>query len=460
MEAEEILLIDDDGDGCLSLSRALKASGITAPTHAATNATQALECLSKGRVAVVVLDLCLDERRGVDSGFELLQELTRQYQYLRIIILTGHGGEQHGVRALTLGAANFLEKPAHIPHLVALIQDGISQSKLRRAVLRSDQSLLVETLVGSSPATEALREKIRFAAHNSQSIFLGGETGVGKGLCASLIHRLSKRRAGKFVRYQPNFSNPDLVNSDLFGHRRGAFTGAAEDRRGLLADADGGTLFLDEVDELPLECQVTLLGVLQERKFRPVGGSQEQVSDFRLITASNCGLQQALSQGKMRRDFYHRVAQHVIDIPPLRQRKEDIPELCAHILAGIAAREEINLFACEDDVLRKLRDYEWPGNIRELQSVVEGAALKAQYRGAQQIELIDLDDCFDRSSSSGLRGSSVGANSFADTVEDFKLRLIEEALDRHNGNQVHAAQELKLDRSTMRRILSRSARRE
>jgi DNA-binding NtrC family response regulator len=458
MEAEEILLIDDDGDGCLSLSRALKASGVVSPIHASTHPTQALELASNGRLAVVVLDLCLDERRGVDSGFELLQELVRKYPYLRVIILTGHGGEAHGVRALTLGAANFLEKPAYIPHLVALIQDGISQSKLRRAVLRGENSVLAETLVGSSPATEALREKIRFAAHNSQSIFLAGETGVGKGLCALLIHRLSKRRAGKFVRYQPNFSNPDLVNSDLFGHRRGAFTGAAEDRRGLLADANDGTLFLDEVDELPLECQVTLLGVLQEKRFRPVGGSQEQSTDFRLITASNCALQQALSQGKMRRDFYHRIAQHVIDVPALRQRKEDIPELCVHILSGIAAREEINLFACDDDVIKKLQGYEWPGNIRELQSVVEGAALRAQYRGAQQIELIDLGDGICRTRSSGLVGPNTIVKSFADTIEDFKLKLIEEALDRHNGNQVQAAQELNLDRSTMRRIISRRDR--
>ncbi|NDC39821.1 MAG: sigma-54-dependent Fis family transcriptional regulator, partial [Proteobacteria bacterium] len=235
---QELLLIDDDGDGCLSLARALKAAKIELPIHAATSAEQAMALARSRSIAVVVLDLSLDERRGVESGFELLQQLLREYPYLRVIILTGHGGIEHGVRALTLGAANFLEKPAHIPHLAALINDGIAQSALRQAALKREVTIIAETLVGSAEASQRLREAVRFAAQTSQSIFLAGETGAGKGLCASLIHRLGKRSGGNFVRYQPNFGSADLVNSDLFGHRKGAFTGATDDRRGLLSDAD------------------------------------------------------------------------------------------------------------------------------------------------------------------------------------------------------------------------------
>lgn len=453
-ETYDILLVDDDGDGCLSLARALKAAGVTIPAHVATSAEKAWSILRSRAIAVVVLDLSLDERRGVESGFELLKQMLGECPYLRIIILTGHGAVEHGVRALTLGAANFLEKPAHIPHLAALIHDGIAQSVLRQAAIRQERTLEEETLVGSSEATQKLREAVRFAARTSQSIVLTGETGVGKGLCAQLIHRLSKRAGGNFVRYQPNFGSADLVNSDLFGHRKGAFTGATDDRRGLLRDADGGTLFLDEIDELPVECQVTLLGVLQERAFRAVGASAQEGSDFRLVTASNCDIEMALAQGKLRRDFYHRIAQAVVHVPPLRERRGDIQELAHHVLQAIAAREEINLFGIADAAIGALQSYDWPGNVRELQSVVEGAAYRAQYRGAAMVE---VEDIVYRSPGPGREAGRVAlaGGDFTSQVENFKYKLIEDALARHDGNQVKAAQELALDRSTLRRILAR-----
>ena len=454
MSGKEILLVDDDGDGCLSLARALKATGMALPIHAATTAEQAWSLMQAREIAVVVLDLSLDDRRGVESGFEVLQGIVKAHPHLRVIILTGHGGIEHGVRALNLGAANFLEKPAHIPHLVALIHDGVAQSTLRQAALTRERALVEETLVGSSEATHKLREAIEFAARTSQAIFLSGETGAGKGLCAQLIHRLSKRSVGNYVRYQPNFSSADLVNSDLFGHRKGAFTGATDDRRGLLRDADGGTLFLDEIDELPLECQVTLLGVLQERAFRPVGASALERSDFRLITASNCNIEAALSQGKMRRDFYHRVAQAVVQVPSLRERREDISAIAQHVLAALSRREEMNLFQIDEAVVVKLKAYDWPGNVRELQSVIEGAAFRAQYRGASAIELVDIPELVGGISRAGQGEFIVGAD-FASQVDNFKIKLIESALVRHDGNQVRAAQELALDRSTMRRILAR-----
>ena len=443
-----VVLIDDDSDACLSLARALKAAGLSAAIHAATNAAQGLEFAVQYDASVAVIDLCLEERRGVESGFELLSALIQRLPACRVIVLTGHGEVQHGVRALQAGAANFLSKPADISHLIALIRDGLQQSTLKRSYdsLRATGAGVEQTLVGTSAAIERVREAIRFAATTQQSIFLRGETGVGKGLCAQLIHQLGRRASKKFVRYQASFGSADLVNSDLFGHRKGSFTGAGEDRTGLLSLADGGTLFLDEIDELPLATQVTLLGVLQERRFRRVGGNEEVVSDFRLITASNQDLEKCITDGKLRRDFYHRIAHSVIEIPALRTRKEDIAALAEQVLQALRTREQISVFSVTPDALAKLEEYEWPGNVRELQSVIEGAAYHAQYRGGSSISADNINlQVTGRTSSTPLDKLENGID-FSTLVEDFKLRLIEDVLILHEGNQVRAAEALKLDR--------------
>lgn len=443
-----VLIIDDDSGAALSLVKALKLSLPQFRFHAACTVGKALELFRNELPQAVVLDLHLEAGRGVESGFTLQREILAADAATRVIVLTGHGSLEHGVRALNSGAANFVEKPADIPHLSALLRDAIAQSDLRRAYhdLRREQSAGISSLLrGRSSVMEKLREEIARAACTSQPVLLLGETGTGKGICAQAIHAFGPRSRAKFVRYQPTFGSADLVNSDLFGHVKGSFTGAQSERRGLLLEADGGTVFLDEIEALPIETQVSLLGVLQEKRLRRLGSDSELNTDFRLVCASNEDPEQGLASGKLRKDFYHRIAHNVIRVPTLEARKEDIPELTLFILRRVREREQINIFEIEPAALERLSRRSWPGNVRELEAVVEGAVYRAHVAGRNAICPDDI-----------AIPASVGASQapgFRDKVEHFKRRLVDEALAAAHGNQVHAARALGIDRSSLRRIL-------
>ena len=446
-----VLLVDDDSEALESLSRALSVSNIGARIVAATRAEKGLELLAESKADVAVIDLSLDPARGVESGFELLSNILRQDAACRVIVLTGHGSLEHGVRALSLGAASFLEKPADISHLAALIRDGIRQSGLKRAynsLILQQQSSVATLVAGSSHAMQKVRESIQYAAQTMQPVMIYGETGTGKGLCAQAIHALSPRKSQRFVRYQPNFSTADLVNSDLFGYVKGAFTGASDNRKGLLTEAHLGTLFLDEIEALPSETQVTLLGVLQDKRFRMVGSDRENVADFRLICASNENVELCVEQGRIRRDFYHRVAHFKLELPALRDRRVDIAELSELFLGRLREREQLSVFSIEASAHEMLLAYDWPGNVRELESVLEGAAYHARFKGRAAISSEDIH--------TGSTASASGeAADFASRVLEYKRKLINESLARHGGNQSKASRELGLDRSTMLRILKR-----
>ena len=451
MSTHSILLVDDDSDVLITLSRALGQRLNKISIEAAPSSFRALSIATRVRPEAAIIDLSIEPERGVESGFELLHKLLEHDATCRVIVLTGHGSLEYGVRAMNLGAAHFLEKPADIDHLAALTRDAIAQCGLRRAyseLKKNSPSKLVESFCGSSAQTEATLEAIRYAAQNNQSVLIAGETGTGKGLCAQLIHEISPRSASRFVRYQPNFSTADLINSDLFGHVRGSFTGANEDRRGLMAEADRGTLFLDEIDELPSETQVAMLGVLQDRTYRPVGSNRELHTEFRLIAASNQDIGACLESGKLRRDFYHRIAHLTIHIPPLRERPLDIPDLARHFLGKIRARELLSVWEIDSGAIALLSSYNWPGNVRELQSVVEGAAWHAQYQCRAAIHETDIKLNFPSS-------STPCDTSFHDQVTAFKVRLAQETVAQNGGNQMQAARKLGIDRSSLRRILAK-----
>jgi DNA-binding NtrC family response regulator len=449
-QLDQLLLIDDDAEAAASLSKALRAHGLNCLMQVSSNPLKAVKQVQKIRPQVCLLDLCLDEALGVESGFKTLEQILKTDDTCRVIVLTGHGSVTHGVRALSAGASNFIQKPADVPHLVALIRDGISQANLRRnySLLKTEkEQSLVSSLIGTSQHTEAVKKQILYAASNNQSVFITGETGTGKGFCASLIHRLSTRSSRPFIRYQPRFGTSDLINSDLFGHVKGAFTGAESERQGLISEAAGGTLFLDEIDELPIETQISLLGVLQDKVIRPVGSSKECSADFRLLAASNRCPEESLESGKIRSDFYHRVAHFRILLTPLRERPEDILPLSNHALFRLRAKENLNVFSIDDAAHEKLADYTWPGNIRELEAVIENAAYLADYEHRGVILEQDIQTH---------KKLSAPLKSFASQVQAFKLELIQAALKKHQGNQVKAAQDLDLDRSSMRRIMEKT----
>lgn len=450
----KVLIVDDEAEALLSLSRALKALASNLIIDGVVSAAQALDCLGKSEPQVVLMDLSLNSKQGVESGFDLLNALVSSGSNCKVIVLTGHANIEYGVRALNMGAAHFLEKPPDLQHLLALIRDCANQTEIFKAYQSSAKNshslILNQEIVGGSREVEELRNEIVFAATTNQSILLLGETGTGKTLCASLIHQLSSRANNKFICYAPAYHSADLVNSDLYGHLKGAFTGAHESRTGLLQEADRGTFFLDEIDELPQDTQISLLRVLQNKTFRSLGSNKEERSDFRLISASNREPKELLDKNKIREDFFHRIAHRVIQVPALRNRVTDIKELSEACLRSLTKREQLNVFYFSDLAIKKLEQYKWPGNIRELHAVVEGAAYLAQFNNRVVIEESDL-----RIESKLFGSESVEPQGFHALVENYKKNLVEQAMKVSGGNQVQAAKSLGLDRSSLRRILGR-----
>ncbi len=436
----KVLLIDDDLQALVLGEMSLRQSLPNIQLLVAANSAAAVNIILSEKPEVVVLDLCLEPLSGVQGGFDLLSKCFQLDSTMRVIVMTGYSHEDYGIRAIRSGAASFLCKPFSYQHLAVLISDGIEQSKLKRAyqaTIDSKKLKLAKKIIGPSVFNQGLSESLSFASKSNQSVLITGETGSGKGFCAELIHQFSNRAEQKFVRLQPIFSNADIVSSELFGHQKGSFTGAILSRPGLFQEAHLGTLFLDEVDAFPEEIQVSLLGVLQNKKFRAIGANQEQASDFRLISASNQPIEALLEQKKFRADLYFRIAGFQIHLIPLRDRKEDIPDLVfAFLDEG---------FSIAGNALKKLLAYDWPGNIRELENVIKNAISSLQYSGRQEILATDFSLGY-------LINNQLPLN-FQEKVQQYKSRLVKEALLQNSNSQVKAAQILGIDRSTLRKII-------
>lgn len=450
----KVLLIDDDGDLLDSLTRALRTELPEIHFRTASRPDQGIALIKAENIAVIVSDLSLNAVEGTESGFKLLKSISALQPAARVIVLTGHAGVAEGVRALALGAASFIEKPADIKHLSALIRDALVQSKLRRDfdTLRSKSTDELMVFGGSALGQE-VKALVLEAAESPLPVLITGETGTGKSVCARTIHTLSAKSANRFVRFQPTFGTADLVNSELFGHVKGAFTGATSDRKGLIAEADQGTLFLDEIDQLPRETQIALLGVLQDKTFRQLGSNIEKHAEFRILSASNGDMQGLVVAKTFRQDLYQRISHLQIQIPPLRSRLEDLPEFVAFFLKQLEAKEHLSVYSLEVEASEMLSTYNWPGNFRELGAVVESAAYRARREGRNSVTGGDLKGF----NAKGARDETINNSSaFSEQVEAFKYKLVKAALLKNDNNQVKAAQELALDRSSLRRILERN----
>ncbi len=447
-----VLFVDDDEAGVRVLTHSLRRIGADFNFDIAHSAQVALSLVTQYQPEVAVVDLTIDSSVGPDSGYKLIDQLLNLDPSIRIIVLTAHIADEYGIKSLLHGAASFLTKPVDPTHLRALIEDAISYATLKKKYLEyTNESNNLEKVTGifsKSPTMKAVKEAVAFAATNKQPLLLVGETGVGKGVIAQSIHRTGNSNA-PFIRFQPKFGGSDLISSELFGHVKGAFTGASENRKGLIEEANNGTLFLDEVDELPNETQVLLLNVLQEKVFRKLGSNKEQHSNFRLVAATNQNIEKLLETKKLRKDFYHRIAHFTIEVPPLRERVEDIPDLINNIITNITNNENISIHGITQEALSKLCAYDFPGNIRELQAIVEGAIYHANFENRRFIQPSDIRI-------SAKSSSTPKPGSFRERVETFEQELVREALNHSENNQTEAAKFLKLDRSTFRRILNRS----
>ncbi len=369
MEGSTILIVDDNAAICSLFERVLRAEGIN--VLAAGTIEEGKEFLVKQPVDMVFLDLFLPD----GNGMELLYTIKKNSPDLPVVIISGHGTIERAVEAIKAGAFDFLRKPLEHVDLIRITSEKALE---QRRVLRENWDLKraltsrykMDKLVGKSPAMQRIYRVIRQLADNEATVLIHGESGTGKELLAQAIHYNSPRRLQKFVPVDCGSLPETLIEAELFGHVKGAFTGAYRDVKGLFREADGGTLFLDEIGELPIHVQSKLLRALQEREVRPLGAPRTVAVDVRVIAASHRSLKDSVKKGEFREDLFYRLNVVNLEIPPLRERLEDIPLLVDHFLEEYRQRAGKE-HRFKPEALGRLMDHAWPGNVRELQNMIE-----------------------------------------------------------------------------------------
>lgn len=433
----KILAIDDDPMFLRSLKRVLTNTPYNLSTL--TDPEQAMATMESGRHDLVLLDLKMPGR----DGLSVLEELMPRFPELFVLMLTGHGGVQEAVQAVKLGASDFLEKPCP-PTILCQVLDHYHRLWQQRAGQSpgEHQIFTYPDMVGDSPAIREIKSLIVRAAISDAPVLVLGESGTGKELAARAIHHHSLRKNGPFCVIDCAAINESVLESELFGYEKGAFTGADRPTQGLIRSADKGTLFFDEIGELPLKMQAKLLRTLQEREVRPVGSTRSQPVDIRVIAATNRDLEQEVAKGLFRADLYFRISAIPIVQPPLRQRSGDIPLLAGHFLRSLTPERPKEL---SGEALRILQAYHWPGNIRELQNVLRRALALSE----QDLLLpVDLPATLVVRE---VRSPEVLPEN--DTLVAYEQTAIENALKKTSNNKRQAAQLLGISEATLYRKL-------
>jgi DNA-binding NtrC family response regulator len=419
--------------------------------HPAMTAEDGMRLLREEEIDVVLLDLMLPDRGGLD----LLPEIKRYDPHLPVVVITAYSSLETAIEAMREGAFHYVPKPFKNEEVLHLVRRATERRRLQveNLLLRSRLDGMGE-IVGTSRRMEEVFELIRRAAPARSNIMIVGESGTGKELVAQAVHRLSPRREGPFVPVHTSAIPADLLESTLFGHVKGAFTGAVSSRKGLFEAAHGGTLFLDEVGTISGETQTKLLRVIQEREFRRVGGVEAKAVDVRLLAATNVDLWQEVEQGRFREDLYYRLNVISIEMPPLRDRPEDIPLLAAHFLKLYAAENEREVEGFDAQAMDAFTEYAWPGNVRELQNAVERAVVLCR---RETIELDELPQAVRGDSPARFAVKDITADGldFRGAVAAYQTHLIREALRRSNGVQRRAARLLNLSPTTLNEMVHR-----
>lgn len=438
------LIADDD----ITLVRLIRERLATAFPEVAFQAeadvARCVQLIQDNKYHLAVLDLNFGP--GFETfGLELAKKIISKDPTSRVIVLTGQRDKLIGWTCLREGVQNFINKPFDFEHLHVLFQEAINQWHIRQSAAITATLLNDVYFFGSSEAGQKLKEQTIFCASNNLPVLILGETGTGKSSLARLIHDLSQRREKNFCVFCPGLVSEEHVYTELFGAKKGSYTGLSVDRVGLVATSAGGTLFIDEIGDLPISSQIMLLKVVQDKKFRPLGSSLEETSDFRLISATNADLSAKIRDGKFREDLYYRISSIILKTPSLRELTADLPNLIAHLLAQIAREHDSGNVTISEEAIRAVRAENYPGNIRQLRHVLERAYLKALFDGSSCILLSHIHD-----SSSPQPEQSLNSQ-----VDEFRKSLIEQALLKTNFNQSHAAEILKIDRNQLRRYMQR-----
>ncbi len=373
---KRVLVVDDDRATSAGMADVLEEWGYE--PELADNVKAGWTAISRLVPDVAIVDLKLPD----GSGLDLLHRIKEQFPDISVIILTGHATVDSAVKALKVGAEDYVTKPVDLPRLQVILKSLEDKQMMKQEILELRRQLqkmgALGHLVGKSPAMQRLFDEIEMVANTDANVFIVGESGSGKEVVANTIHSLSRRRNKPFIAFNCGAISPTLIESEIFGHEKGAFTNAIKRREGYFELAKGGTVFLDEITEMPIDLQVKLLRVLEEGKFRRVGGNEEINIDARIIAASNRDPQKAIVDGKMREDLYYRLNVFPIEVPPLRNRLEDIPLFSHFFLQKLNETEEKKVENIESDFIEALQAYEWPGNVRELRNVINRAFIMAR----------------------------------------------------------------------------------
>lgn len=437
------LVVDDERDIRELLVLTLGRMGLRVDTAADVAS-------AKAQLAQGAYDLCLTDMRLPDgSGQELIEHIAQRYPDIPVAMITAFGNVEAAVDALKAGAFDFVTKPVDLAVLRRLVQHALDLNEQRKVAPASAR------LLGDSPRMQQLRQTIQRVARSQAPVYISGESGVGKELVARLIHEQGSRAGGTFVPVNCGAIPSELMESELFGHKKGSFTGAHVDKEGLFQAANGGTLFLDEVAELPLHMQVKLLRVIQEKSVRPVGAQAELPVDVRILSATHKNLAKLVEDGKFRQDLYYRINVIELAVPPLRQRREDIPVIAEAILKRLAGEQAEKLPALSEEAEAALAAYPFPGNVRELENILERAVALCD---GQTIEVADLylpqvDSLIGQEADMPLRPIAAAPSpaipagladgtALPDAIEQMERDTIQKALEANRYNKTKTAAQL------------------
>jgi two-component system nitrogen regulation response regulator NtrX len=439
-----ILIVDDEPGVRSALGGVLRDEGYN--VDAVDSGEACLDRLSRRVFDVVVLDVWLP---GMD-GLATLARMRERQVDAQVVIISGHGSVESAVRAIKMGAFDFVEKPLSLEKTVLVVRNALRQRHLEAENLALRARVDAQhTMVGESAGMMRLREQVAMAAPTNGRVLIFGENGTGKELVARNIHALSLRRSGPFVEVNCAAIPEELIESELFGHVRGAFTGAVADRRGKFELAHGGTIFLDEIGDMSLKTQAKVLRVLQEQVMEAVGGSTRIRVDARVLAATNKDLRGEIRAGRFREDLYFRLNVVPISVPPLRERRDDIPVLADHFMAMLAREYGRRAKRFEPEAIDALQRYGWPGNVRELRNVIERLMIMVPGDRVTSRDLLFLDQ------SAGVTIATDGATEtlmpLHDARDDFERQYILRALAAHHGNISRTAEALGVERSNLYR---------
>jgi len=457
-EARRILIIDDERPILMTLEALLTRHGYR--TETATTATLGLRAMKTNPAALVLLDLQLPDA----DGLETLERLKKDFGDSQVIILTAHDSLNNAIESIKRGAFHFISKPYAPEELLSLAEQALE----KRSLLQETQALrekaeqlekrleLAETRLApvfKSKVMQEMQELIGAMAPSDANVLITGESGVGKEVVANVIHSKSRRAGKPLVKLNCAAFPQTMIESELFGYVKGAFTGAMNDFPGMIAEARGGTLFLDEISEMPADLQTRFLRVLQEREYRSLGSTRMLKADFRVITATNRPIAQALAENRLRSDLYYRINTFQIEVPPLRERKEDIPPLVNTFVQRFAQQLGKAEPTIAPEAFQKLLDYSWPGNVRELQNAIEYAVVLARNDiiGIKELPAeIQLPPAL-QTTPGPVRRSGVAS------LDDMERETILQALTQTHGNKKKAAELLGIQRPTLYNKLKRYA---